>query len=203
MSHDSDSFRALHLIQAFIISTLMDLNTLIAVAAAVAALLSALYASVQARHAAKSASLALQDHRERHESMQAELIDGIGFETSAKECMVAIACNIINRAIAPNTVSAIELHVHEFSDDGKASKLVLRPITTELPRIWALQPFPSPLNLAERSTVSGWVSFRIPDNFASKRTIDKYELVFRNTLGHRAAVELHLLRKIEHGTHCS
>lgn len=177
----------------------MDVNTVIAAASAVAAFLAALYASMQARHASKSANIAFLDHCERHESMQAELIDGVAFEDNSQRHIVALACNIINRAAAPNTIAAIELHVHQFSDDGLASKLVLRPMTTELPPVWEFQPFPSPLNLAERSTVSGWASFRIPDHFATKRTIDKYELVFRNTLGHRAAVELHLLRRIENG----
>ena len=181
----------------------MDLNTIIAVASAVAALLAALYASVQARHAATSASIAFQDHYERHESMQAELIDGVAIEDASKRHIVALACNLINRAAAPNTIAAVELHVHQFSEDGFASKLVLRPMTTGLPPIWNFQPFPLPINLAERSTVSGWVSFHIPDNFATKRTIDKYELIFRNTLGHRAAVELHLLRRIENGEPCS
>lgn len=175
----------------------MDQNTLITLISSVAALLAALYASVQARHTAKSVDLALQDHRERHESIQAELIDGVGFEASNKQSIVAIACNIINRAIAPNTVTAIELHIHEFNKDGNASKLVLLPVITDSPTIWTLQPFPSPLNLAERQTMSGWVCFRIPESFANKRIIDKYELVLRNSMGHRTAVELHLLRRIE------
>lgn len=170
---------------------------MIAVASAVAALLAALFASIQARHAAKSADLAVLDHQERHESMQAELIDGVAFEDSRSRHIVALACNIINRASAPNTVAAVELHVHQFNDDGLASKLILRPMTAEMPSRWSFQPFPSPLNLPERSTLSGWASFQIPDHFATKRTIDKYELIFRNTLGHRAAVELHLLRRIE------
>ena len=176
----------------------MELNTIITVLSAVAALLSALYASVQARYAAKSANLALDDYRERHESIQAELIDGIAWETRTKQHIVAFACNVINRASAPNSIATIELNIHQFDDQGLPSKLVLRPVTTDFPSIWSLQPFPSPLNLAERSTVSGWVSFQVPDNFAAKRMIDRYEVTFRNTLGHRTAVEMYLLRRIEH-----
>lgn len=177
----------------------MKIETIITVISAIAALLSALYASRSARSAAKSLALSIIDHRERHESVQAQLIDGVAWNTETNECMVAFACNLTNQAVAPNTILSIELHVTEYVDTGETTKLILTPTLNQAPSPsdFQLQPFPSPLNLSPRSTISGWVTFRIPDHFAESKQIDKYKVVFNSSLGQRASVEQFLIRKIE------
>lgn len=175
----------------------MEFDTTMSVASAIAALLSALYASMAARSAAKSTEIALDDHRERHENIHAELIDGFYWETADRIKMLAFACSIINKAVAPNTIISIELHVHERNDYGQTSKLILQPIAADIPPEWNLQSFPLPLNLDPRSAASGYVSFRMPDNFATGKLIDKYEIRFLNSVGHRASVNQYLIRKIE------
>lgn len=175
----------------------MELNTIISAASAVAALLSALYASMAARSAAKSAEITIDDHRERHETIHADLIDGVSWETTKKNKMLAFACNLVNRAAAPNTIVSIELHVHVFDDHGQTSKLILLPTSADAHLEWNLQPFPSPLNLNPRSTISGWVSFRLPNNYATGKLIDKYEITFLNSLGHRVSLNQYLIRRVE------
>lgn len=176
----------------------MELDTIISVCSAIAALLSALYASMAVRSAAKSTEIAIDDHRERHENIHAELIDGFSWETVDKTKMVAFACSLVNKASAPNTIVNIELHVHEFDNrDGQTSKLILRPVSSDAPSVRDLQPFPLPLNLDPRSATSGWVSFRVPDNFATGKLIDKYEITFLDALGRRISINQYLIRKIE------
>lgn len=176
----------------------MELDTIISVCSALAALLSALYASMAARSAKKSLEIAVDDHRERHENIHAELIDGFSWETADKMKMVAFVCSLVNRATAPNTIKSIELHVHEFDDhDGQTSKLILRPVPSDAPSVRNLQPFSLPLNLDPRSATSGWVSFHVPDNFAKGKLIDRYEITFLDAIGHRKSVNQYLIRKIE------
>lgn len=53
-----------------------------------------------------------------------------------------------------------------------------------------------PLNLAPRATSSGWLSFLVPDSFAKRKTIDKYELAFLDSTGGRVIIETYLMHKI-------
>ena len=175
----------------------MQVETIIAAVSVVVALLSVLYAIRNSRTAEKALALAVSDQGEKHESIEARLIDGLAWEGEKKQQMVAFACMIINRSTAPNTVVSTELHLHEFDELGQTTKLILLPEPRNVPSGGSRQPLPSPLNLLPRSTVSGWLTFHVPEHFAKKKRIDKYEVVFLNSVGDRTSVVQYLIRKVE------
>lgn len=181
----------------------LDANSIFSGASAIAALLSALYASTAARSAAKSAAIAEVELSQKNDGILAELIDGISWKDSDDRSMVAFACTLINRAVAPSSISKIELHVHEFDTSGQTSKLILTPCEPKSLDAWALEALPNNINISERATISGWVSFHIPTIFSEKKQIDRYELKFISSLGSTATVEQYIIRKIEDGTNRS
>lgn len=174
----------------------LDLPTIISVASAVAGLLSALYAASAARSAKRSAELARNDLAERMKGVQAYLVNGIQWAQPDQKEIVAISCTITNLSSLPNTIVRTELTLHEYEGTGEASKLMLPPSKIDNPPGQALQHFEVPINLAPRTTVSGWLCFVMPNAFAKSKTIDKYELSFVDSNGRRTAIETFLMHRI-------
>ena len=177
-----------------------DLITSISVASAVTGLLSALYAASAARSAKRSADLAQNDLTERTKGVQAYLVNGVQWTQLDKREIVAISCTLTNLSSLPNTVIRTELTLHEYEDTGEASKLMLQPCRIDDPPGQVLQHFEVPINLAPRTTVSGWLCFVMPTAFAKSKTIDKYELSFVDSNGRRTAIETYLMHRIAHAT---
>jgi len=146
--------------------------------------------------AKRALTLAETDHREKHESIKSYLIDGVSWQNAGAENMVSFACSFTNSANAPNTVVRIELVVHAYDTEGNLSQVILAPFIEETPPLWDLKKLPVPVNLNPRSTVSGWVTFRVPTHLVTKRRIDKYEVASITSTGDRVVVESHLLRRL-------
>jgi hypothetical protein len=174
----------------------MDLATGISIASAVAAILSALYAASSARSARRSADLAENDLAERTKGVQAYLVDGVQWKQADKKEVVAISCTITNLSSLPNTIVRTELILHEYEDTGEPSRIMLAPAKIDDLPGQVLQHFEVPINLAPRTTVSGWLCFEIPTIFAKERTIDKYELAFIDSNGRRTSIETYLMHRI-------
>jgi hypothetical protein len=174
----------------------MDLASAISVASAVAALLSALYAASAARSARRSADLAEAEATEQNRELLAYLVDAIQWTRPDRREIVAIGFTLTNRASLPNTIIRTELVLHEYATTVAPSQLILTPIETEGPPTRTLQRTELPLNLAPRATVSGWLSFLVPDSFSKRKTIDKYELAFLDSTGKRTTIETYLMHKI-------
>lgn len=160
--------------------------------------MSALFAGHSAITAKRALKLAETDHREKHDSLKVYLIDGAGWQTDQFQDYVAFACSFTNSANAPNTIVRIDLHVYACDGEGNLSEAILHPILLETPSLWDLKPLLMPINLESRSTVSGWVTFKLPRHLVSKKIIDKYELACVTSLGERATVESYLLRRLSH-----
>lgn len=177
----------------------METNTLIALASAVAALLSALYASSAARSARRSADVAEQQYADTAAGIQAYLIDAYSWMDQDKRNIVAIGCTLTNLASTQTSIVRTELRVHEYSPTGTASCLILRPTVIDLLPGDRLERLAESLNLPERGTTSGWLTFHLPSTFTSKRTVDKYELQFTTATGHRTGISTHIMRKVKYG----
>ena len=174
----------------------LTLDQQIAAIAALAAVAAAFFAWTSWRVSKRSLKLAEQDNQEKHTGIGAYLIDGVRWSKSVDEQQVAFACSISNTANAPLAVVRIDLHLHAFDKTGNLSKAILEPAAgTDL-------PFPdatilsAPLNLNARSTVSGWIKFRLPTHVCQSLTIDKYELVFDCSTGERTKLEQFLIKNI-------
>lgn len=176
----------------------MDSNTLIALASVVAASLSALYAASAARSAKRSAAVAELQYKDSAAGAQAYLIDAFSWVGRDERRIVAIGCTLTNLASVQTSIVKTELRVHEYSPTGEPTCLILRPIVANLPNGSMLDPLPAPLNLPERGTVSGWLTFHLPGTFSAPRMIDKYELQFTTATGSRTGISTHIMRKVEY-----
>lgn len=174
----------------------MDVSTITSVASAIAALLAALYAASSARSASKSLQLMQMDRNDKQSGLHAYLIDSILWKDANGQRGIAMACTLTNLASAPNSVASAELHVFEYQTSGIPLKLVLRPGNAASPVAWDIQRFPVPTNLDARGSVTGWLSFQLPDAFGPDRQIDKCELSFGTAAGGRVFAEQYLLKEL-------
>lgn len=174
----------------------MATETIIALVSALAAVISALMAWHSAATARTALKLAEADHREKHETVKPYLIDGVCWRNDQMEDYVSFACSFTNSANAPNTIVRIDLIAYAYDDDGNLSQAILNPVTQDTPPLWDLSKLPVPVNLEPRSTVSGWISFKVPKHMITNRRIDKYEVASITSLGERSIVESYLLRRL-------
>jgi hypothetical protein len=178
----------------------IDLNTIISVASAVAALLSTLYAVSAARSAKRSATVSERQYTESTAGVAAYLIDAVSWKDPSGRQFVAVGCTLSNLATSQTSIVRTELRVHEYNRSGTAGSVILQPIRSNAPATESLSPMPELLNLNGRSTVSGWMTFQIPDNFSAERTIDKYELQFITATDRRTSISTHLMRQVEYAS---
>lgn len=178
----------------------MDTNTLIALASAVAALLSAMYAISAARSAKRSADVAERQYADTAAGINAYLIDAFSWMDQDKRHIIAIGCTLTNLASTQTSIVRTELRIHKYSSTGEASSLVLRPIVTDSVPGDNLERLKDSLNLPERGTVSGWLTFHLPSTFTAKHIVDRYELQFTTATGYRTGISTHIMRKVGYGT---
>lgn len=169
---------------------------IIAFVSCLAAVLSALLAWRSGATAKRALKLAEADHREKHDSLKVYLIDGTCWQNDQCDDYVAFACSFTNGANAPNTVVRIDLNVYAYDEEGTLSQAILQPLGQGSPSLWDLKPLLVPINLEPRSTISGWVTFKVPKHLIMKKRIDKYEIASVTSLGERAIVESYLLRRL-------
>lgn len=172
-------------------------ETSAAIASAVAALIAAFYAWRSTRVANRALRIAEDDHRERHSGLAAYLIDGVSWDDQEQGRAVSFSCSLTNAANAPRSIAHAQLHLHAFDLDGTTTEIVLHPTNDAGPDS---KPIEIPINLAARTTVSGWLTYRIPNRIVDALTIDRYELTFLASDGERASLNCYLLRRIENAT---
>lgn len=173
----------------------MTLDTLIAAGAAVAAIASAFYAYRSTDIAKRALKLSEADFREKHDSLMPYLIDAVTWK-SGESRMASFACSFTNGATTPNTLVRIDLVIHVYDKQGVPSEIILNPNTGSTPPKWDLTPLPIPLNLQPRSTVSGWISFKLPKNLFEGWRIDKYQILALTSTGEKETLDAYILKTI-------
>lgn len=171
----------------------LGLEMKIAALSALAALGSAYWAWSSARSARRTLSIAELDARSRKESLRAELVNALRWATDDVE-HIAMACSFSNSSTLSTTIQRVELHVSGFDAHGEFSMLRLPPNGSS-PENSNHSPLPLPLNIGERSTVSGWISFRLPSHWMSKFVVDKYQLIATTHSGHQLTVDAYIVIK--------
>ncbi|WP_162175052.1 hypothetical protein [Paraburkholderia mimosarum] len=124
------------------------------------------------------------------------LIDAVTWKSSDSR-MASFACSFTNGATTPNTLMRIDLVIHVYDKQGTPSEIILNPTTGDKPAPWNLTPLPIPLNLQPRSTISGWISFKLPKNLHDGRRIDRYQILAVTSTGERTTLDVYLLKTIE------
>lgn len=171
----------------------------IAAFAMIAAVASAFYAWRSHRTASKALKIAESEQKEKHSGLSAYMIDGVAWDTEKSERMVSFACSISNTANAPQSITTSDLHVFAYNSDGNMSEIVLKQTTEGSPAIWNITKLAIPADLPPRSTLSGWISYKIPDRVLDSMSIDRYQLQFMTSTGERAVLNKYLIQRITNG----
>ena len=173
----------------------MTVDTLIAASAALAAIVSAFFAYRSADTAKRALKLGEVDFREKHDSLMPYLIDAVTWE-SGESRMASFACSLTNGATIPNTLTRIDLMIRVYDKQGVLSEIIINPTIGNTPPKWDITSLPTPLNLQPRSTVSGWISFKLPNNFYENWRVDAYQVLAITSTGEKITLDAYILKTI-------
>lgn len=179
----------------FVIALQAQPLTLVNLVASIVAIFSALAAWRSSKAARENLRMAKIDFEEKHDFIRAQLVDSVTWQSQQGDRIASFACNYSNAANAPNTLARLELIVSAINSNGTSITVVLDP-TSEI--TITHRGFPQlnvPLNLAARSTVSGWVSFKLPAYLVETKRIDKYQISATTSSGVALTLDAHVLAK--------
>lgn len=170
----------------------MTLELKISLLSALAALGSAYWAWSSARSARRALAIAEEDAMSKQESIKPYLISSLRWQGQDESIYVSFACTYTNGSSSPNTIEKIELIVHTFNAIGRANQLLLSP-TQSIPKNSEFSLLPVPLNIDSRTTVSGWLTFRLPTSAMGGLIIDRYEVSATTASGGRISLNTYLI----------
>lgn len=171
----------------------MTLELKISLLSAVAALSAAYWAWCSVQTAKQALALSEEEATTKRESLNAYLINAIRWDHDTDE-YISFSCSYTNRSSNPTTVERIELIVHGFDLSGTGSNVRVNP-EQETPRGSTFSPLNLPLNLSARTTISGWLNFKLPKSWAIKFIVEKYELVATTWSGQKVVLESYIVMK--------
>lgn len=170
----------------------MNLELKISLLSALAALGSAYWAWGSARSARRTLAIAEEDAMSKQESIKPYLISSLRWQDESKSTYASFACTYTNSSNSPNTIEKIELIVHTFNVSGRANQILLSP-TQSTPKNSEFSLLPVPLNIDSRTTVSGWLTFRLPTSALGDLVIDRYEVSATTASGGRVSLNAYLI----------
>jgi len=146
----------------------------------------------------KALKISQKDHDEKYKDITPYLIRSVKYaskETSDK--LVSFAVSYTNRASIPNTFSKLALEVTYFDEEGELHKVILIPEEIK-ENFWTeIKQLSIPLNISAKTTISGWVGFKLPKALKQNKRIDKYSLVATTADDKKVIVESFLIKEIE------
>jgi hypothetical protein len=170
----------------------VTLELKISLISALAALVSAYWAWSSARIARRALAIAEEDAITKRESIKPYLINSLRWRDESESTYASFACTYTNGSSSPNTIDKIELIVHAFNASGRADQILLTP-TQSTPKNSEFLPLPVPLNINSRTTVSGWLTFRLPTSAIRDLVIDRYEVSATTASGGRISLDTYLI----------
>lgn len=170
----------------------MTLELKISLISALAALVSAYWAWSSARIARRALAIAEEDATSKRESIKPYLISSLRWRDESESTYASFACTYTNGSSSPNTIDKIELIVHAFNKLGRADLIYLPP-SQNIPKNSEFSLLPVPLNIDSRTTVSGWLTFRLPISAMHNLVIDRYEVSATTASGGRISLDAYLI----------
>ena len=174
----------------------MELNDKIAIAASFIAVLSLIVALLSYRLASKSYKISKEQHDERNSCVKAYLIQALKWNKDDLT-YISFALNFTNESTIQTSLQDIELHIEYHDDNGILQRIRLDPEYNLAPidLLENYQLFEMPINIPERSTKSGWISFKTPE-IVKKFTVDLYKVSARIPAGGTTSVDTHIINSI-------
>ena len=171
----------------------MKISDIIASGAALIALLSFAVSFYSYRISRKTYLLSKAQHDERSSGIAPYLIDAKKWH---KEENTYISFSILytNLASIPNSLKEIELHVEYYDQDNKLQTMKL-PVDTTVSPLDLSESYKlleTPVNVIERSSCSGWVTFRMPKAMRDFQ-IELYKVNAKTAQNDNVSVEIHFI----------
>ncbi|BBI98980.1 hypothetical protein FGKAn22_06730 [Ferrigenium kumadai] len=172
-------------------------ETIIAAVSAMAAVASAMYAWRASVIAKKALQIAQLDFNEKHGDIRPYLIDSMTWLSQAGDRHYSAACLFSNSSTSPITISNVELVLHIYDPSGKPVKIKVDPIQaiTQLPK--GLPQLNGQINLAPRTSISGWLTFKIPKHIVNTKRVDRYEIVGIDSMEKEVSIDAYVVKQVE------
>ena len=98
--------------------------------------------------------------------------------SETKETFASFLISYTNTASVPNSINDIALHIMFFNNDGTIGESIISPEKKILMGNSENETdiLQAPINIQPRSTVKGWMSFKLPNYLKENKRIDRYEV---------------------------
>ncbi|WP_162945832.1 hypothetical protein [Pseudomonas sp. DY-1] len=125
----------------------------------------------------RSLRISLSDHSEKFREIKPYLISCYKWTDGLEGKFASFAVLYNNSASMPCTIQRIDLRVSYVDDSDEVRSIILSPDlrvrSSEKDGLSRLEP---PLNISAKSSISGWVTFMLPDSFDREKIIDSYSV---------------------------
>jgi len=171
----------------------INVNLVAAVFSAVATGFAAWAAISSANSAKRALKIAEIAHEEAHQEIKVYLINSFKIEHNQNR-YAAFNVSYMNTSTSSNTLSKIELNIsyHDDKDERKNSYNVILNSSDE--KLYDYDLIKIPVNLAPRSTISGWINFKLPKLLTDKN-IDVYNLISISANNEKIQLETTILNE--------
>lgn len=174
-----------------------SMETIIAITSALAATVSAIYAWRASSISKEALRLSQLDFQERHGDVRPYLIDSMTWLSQSGDRHYSAACLFSNTSISPITISNIELILHIFDPSSKPTKIKIDPISVEIQLPKNLPQLNGQINLAPRTSISGWLTFKIPKHIANTKRVDRYEIAGVDCMDKIVSIDAYVVKQVE------
>lgn len=172
-------------------------ETVISATSALAAVVSAIYAWRASSVSQEALRIAKLDFKEKHGDIRPYLIDSMTWISQSQDRHYSAACLFSNASTSPITISRIELILHIFDPLNQASKVKLDPIQIDITLPMNLPQLTGQINLAPHTSVSGWLTFKIPKHFAGTKRVDRYEISGIDSMDKQISIDAYVVKQVE------
>lgn len=176
----------------------MEVSEKIALAALAVSLGSLFLAFLGYLGSRKALKISEHEVAERKLPLIVYLIDRFSFyRDDEKFCSFAVSYT--NQSSSPVTFTSLLLEVGFIDSEQVTGKAVAEPrLDVDPPGIsYGYKKLEIPVNLPSKETVTGWVSFKLPDLSARDLKINSYRIIGRSPDGREAEQYAYLLRSVK------
>lgn len=145
----------------------------------------------------KTYKLSESDFLEKKLAIIPYLIDSYKIKLGKKESYICFAVTYTNQSSAPNSLPKIELKVNIYGNKNEMISLIIQatPVKNDYVPTVNVSQLELPVNLGAKETVSGWLTFLLPES-VSKKVIRDYELIAKTTNNEEIIIKSSLIREI-------
>jgi hypothetical protein len=154
--------------------------------------------SIKSLNVSKSSlSINKQQNDERSLGVHLYYIDAYKWRKES-DTYISFALRFTNHSTLTNSISKVELHIEYHDENNIVGKVKVQSDTNVTPvnlKTYS-DALIQPINLPEKSAISGWVTFKLPQFIKEKLIIDLYEVVAESIDNKKMSIETHIVNEV-------